>query len=70
MKERDVRRRKTVKAGEVFEHSTIELNDQRLRVDQRRREGATVVLREIPNGRRRVRTWRLNSRKNVTLCLR
>jgi hypothetical protein len=74
VKDRAVRERKTVKASEVFEHQTIELDDQRLRVDQRRRETkegrGVVVLRQLPNGRGRVRTWRLNPTKKVTLCLR
>lgn len=74
MKERDVRQRKTVKASEVHAHSTIELDGQRLRVDQRGRRTemgrAVVFFRQIHNGRRRVRTWKMSPAKKVTLCLR
>lgn len=74
MKDRDVRQRKTVKASEVHAHSTIELNDQRLRVDQRGRRtengNAVIVFRQIHGGRRRVRTWKMSPAKKVTLCLR
>jgi len=74
MKERAIRERKSVKAGEVFEHSVIELNGQRLRVDRRTSEKKmgrrVVIFRQIPNGRRRTRVWELNPAKKVTLCLR
>jgi len=74
LKERAIRERRSVKASEVFEHQTIELNDQRLRVDRRKRTTergrALVVLTQIHGGRRRTRTWKLNPTRKVTLCLR
>lgn len=74
MKDRAVRERRTVKASEVFENQTIEVNGQRLRVDRRKRiterGRGLVVFTQIHEGRRRSRTWKLNPARKVTLCLR
>lgn len=74
MKERDVRSRATVKAGEVHAHQTIEVDGQRLRVDRRKRTkergNAVIVFAQLPNGRGRTRTMKMSPAKHVTLCLR
>jgi hypothetical protein len=70
MKDRDIKRRTTIKAGKIKKHDVIEVRGQRFRCDRVAKRGANVELTKIPNGSKPVRRLSINRRKHVDLVRR
>jgi hypothetical protein len=71
MKDRQVKSRKRVEARSVSRHDVVELNGQRLRVDQKRKvSGGRIALRQIPTGTGPTRSFVLSPTKKLELIRR